>query len=71
MYVCVCNTVTESQIRKAVAEGATSLASLKSKFGVAANCGCCEEQAKQIIQQHLLKISAASNTPVISHHIAV
>ncbi|MGH8282422.1 MAG: (2Fe-2S)-binding protein [Gammaproteobacteria bacterium] len=64
MYVCVCNAVTESQIRQAVAEGVASLAALKTRLGVAANCGSCEEQAVRVIQQSLLGITVGSKTPV-------
>ena len=45
MYVCVCNAVTEKQIRSAVAEGVSDLDELKQTLGVATCCGQCEGQA--------------------------
>ncbi len=74
MYVCVCNAVTESQIRQAVVEGVTSLATLKTRLGVATNCGSCEEQAAQAIQKYLLETAVGSRTPtkpaIPSHNAA-
>lgn len=51
MYVCLCNGVTESQIRDAVSEGATSLLDLSSRLGVAMTCGRCADCARQVIQE--------------------
>ena len=45
MYVCVCNAVTEKEIRTAVAEGASDIDELKQTLGVATCCGQCEGQA--------------------------
>jgi len=45
MYVCVCNAVTESEIRQAVELGARSLQDLQHSLGVAANCGKCASSA--------------------------
>jgi bacterioferritin-associated ferredoxin len=49
MYVCICNAVTERQIRLAVDEGATTLASLSARLGVATGCGKCARMAREII----------------------
>ena len=51
MYVCICNAITESQIREAVAEGASSVSQLQSKLGVASGCGSCMDSAAEIIQE--------------------
>lgn len=45
MYVCVCNAVTESQVREAIAGGATTLEDLQMELGVATCCGTCSEVA--------------------------
>ncbi len=45
MYVCVCNAVTESEIRQAVELGARSLQDLQHGLGVAASCGKCAPSA--------------------------
>ena len=53
MYVCVCNGVTEQQIRDAVCAGASTLTELSSQLGVAAGCGCCHVFAAQVVQETL------------------
>ena len=45
MYICVCNAVTERQVRACVDAGATSLCDLQFELGVASCCGCCAETA--------------------------
>lgn len=49
MYVCICNGITDKQIRAAVAEGVTSLRQLEDKLGVASQCGSCAEHALSLI----------------------
>ena len=51
MYVCLCNGVTENQIRDAVADGAATLHDLRATLGVATCCGRCAECAQQVIEQ--------------------
>jgi len=49
MYICICNAVTDRQIRAAVAAGAASLDEVSMELGVATCCGCCREAAQQVI----------------------
>jgi bacterioferritin-associated ferredoxin len=51
MYVCVCNAITDRQIRKAAKAGARNLRDLQSKLGVATGCGSCMEVASEILQE--------------------
>ncbi|HJW51068.1 MAG TPA: (2Fe-2S)-binding protein [Burkholderiaceae bacterium] len=51
MYICICNAVTDRQIRAAVAAGASSLDEVSMALGVAAGCGCCREAAQQLIHE--------------------
>jgi len=51
MYVCVCNAITDKQIRKAAECGARNIRDLQSKLGVATNCGSCKEVATEILQE--------------------
>ena len=39
MYVCICNAVTEKQVKHAALEGASSLEDLQMDLGVATCCG--------------------------------
>ena len=59
MFVCICNAVTESQIRQAVDEGAVTMADLKQRLAVASCCGCCAEQADEVLHKRLLAIATA------------
>ena len=43
MYVCLCNNVTDRQIREAVRGGCRRLEDLSARLGVATNCGSCAE----------------------------
>ena len=51
MYVCVCNAVTDRQIRAAVADGAQSIEDLRDRLKVSTCCGRCSDCAKRIIRQ--------------------
>jgi bacterioferritin-associated ferredoxin len=53
MYVCVCNAVTDSDIRNAVDDGVCTMRQLCQKTGIASTCGCCKEMAVEILQQSL------------------
>jgi bacterioferritin-associated ferredoxin len=48
MYICVCNAVTEREIRHCAQLGC-SLGDLRERLGVAANCGKCKHAARQIL----------------------
>lgn len=52
MYVCICNGITDKQIRNAVAGGATSLQLLRDELGVASQCGSCTEQALSFLDDN-------------------
>ncbi len=49
MYVCICNAITEKQIRKAAESGVEDLWGLQRKLGVAAGCGSCKDMASAIL----------------------
>jgi bacterioferritin-associated ferredoxin len=49
MYICICNAITDREIRSAVELGARSVADLKSALGVATCCGRCEESAGRLV----------------------
>jgi bacterioferritin-associated ferredoxin len=58
MFVCICNGVTERQIREAVADGACSLDELGARLGVASGCGTCQEYARQVLHETLQSSAA-------------
>ena len=49
MYICICNAVTDRQIRAVVAAGASSLDEVTMELGVGACCGCCRDAAEKVI----------------------
>ena len=53
MYVCICKGITDSQIRTAVQEGASSLSDVKNTLGVASQCGKCGILTRDIVRETL------------------
>jgi bacterioferritin-associated ferredoxin len=53
MYVCICNAVTEREIRSAVGEGVTTMRQLKHELGVADCCGKCADCARSVLNDEL------------------
>ena len=52
MYVCVCNAITDRQIREAAETGVEDLWGLQAALGVATNCGSCKETASDILREY-------------------
>jgi len=50
MYICLCNNVTDSDIRRAVDDGVSNMQQLKMKTGCASTCGKCVESAKEVME---------------------
>ncbi len=50
MYVCVCNAVTEHDIRAAAADGVRRFGELQARTGCSTCCGCCEAQARDVLR---------------------
>ena len=46
MYVCMCNAVTDHDIRREAADGVHSFAELQARTGCSDCCGCCEQEAR-------------------------
>ena len=51
MYVCICNAITESEVRQAVEAGAENLWDLQAATGIATGCGSCKETASDILRE--------------------
>lgn len=52
MYVCICNAITEADLRHSVANGARSLEDLQLDTGVASCCGTCADAAEAVLATH-------------------
>ena len=53
MYVCLCKGITDTQIRAAVQDGASSMREVRNTLGVASQCGKCGELARDIVRESL------------------
>jgi len=59
MYVCVCNAVTDREVRGAIALGARSLSDLQMSLGVATCCQQCADCARKIVAEAACDVLAA------------
>jgi len=57
MFVCICNAVTDREIRQCVDLGACCMKDLKDSLGVANCCGQCAQTAESILTTHLSSAS--------------
>lgn len=62
MYVCLCNGVTDREIREVAAGGCRTLPELTMRTGCGATCGSCLDMAQQILDE----VHAALDVPVLS-----
>jgi bacterioferritin-associated ferredoxin len=51
VYVCVCNGVTDHEIRQAVAAGCGSMTELTMRTGCGASCGSCVDTAVGLLEE--------------------
>ena len=61
MYVCICNAITDKQIRRAAKNGVDNLYELRENLGVASSCCSCADQAESILNDsHQKKFAGPS-----------
>ena len=53
MIVCVCNNISDREIRQAVELGITSMAGLYRELGVGTCCGKCVSYAREVLHEKL------------------
>ncbi len=63
MYVCLCQGVTDGQIRDAIYEGCCSYRDVRETLGVASQCGKCACLAKQVVRETLSGMQGSHATP--------
>jgi bacterioferritin-associated ferredoxin len=51
MIVCICNAITEDEVRKAARAGATCPVEAYARLGAEPHCGCCLDYAQELIDQ--------------------
>ncbi|MGH8115719.1 MAG: (2Fe-2S)-binding protein [Rhodanobacteraceae bacterium] len=50
MYVCVCKSISDQDIRRAVAHGADTFEAVQTRTGCTTCCGCCEVEARELVE---------------------
>ena len=51
MYICICNGVTDHDIRQAADAGCRSMTELTMRTGAGSSCGSCLDMAAQVLDQ--------------------
>jgi bacterioferritin-associated ferredoxin len=69
MIVCVCNRVSDREIRQQAAEGCASFDELQMATGVATCCGCCESCAREVFE--VAQIQADCQPEPAHRHISI
>lgn len=65
MYVCLCNGITDGQIREAALEkGCDSLRDLRRELGVGSQCAKCARYARQVLRETRSVAPATSVSPI-------
>jgi bacterioferritin-associated ferredoxin len=59
MIVCVCNNISDREIRQAMELGIVSMEELRGALGVATCCGQCFSCAEELLAEHLAAQAAA------------
>jgi len=60
MYICICNAVTENEVRECARRGCCSLDDLSMELGVGTGCGRCRPAANEILNESLDQVIAVA-----------
>jgi bacterioferritin-associated ferredoxin len=63
MIVCVCNAVSDRDVRREIEAGASCLEDLTERLGVANCCGACAQCAEQLLLESPLLAPKRSSLP--------
>ncbi len=55
LYICICNSVTDSDIRDAAEAGVRNMQQLRMQTGCGINCGKCEPMALEVLTEVLIE----------------
>lgn len=66
MYICMCNAVTDHDIRREVAGGVHSFAQLQARTGCGDCCGCCENEARATLASAVDQLCALPQGPAVA-----
>ena len=62
MYVCLCNGITEREIRQTALAGCCSMSELTMRTGCGAGCGSCVEMATALLDE--VHVASTATTDV-------
>lgn len=65
MYICVCNRVTDKQIREAARDGARTLDALSAQLKVASCCGKCRGCARRVLREAMAHQTAPFDADLV------
>jgi bacterioferritin-associated ferredoxin len=65
MYICLCNAVTDHDIRREAADGVHSFAELQARTGCSDCCGCCEQEARSTLAHAVENLKLHSITGLL------
>ena len=65
MYVCICNGITDHEIRQAAEAGCDSMAELTMRTGAGSCCGSCVDMASELLEE--TRAARALPLPVLRH----
>ena len=60
MYICICNAITERDVRECVRKGCCSMDELSVELGVGTGCGRCRPTASEILNESQSQAVAAA-----------
>jgi len=60
MYICICNAITERDVRECVRKGCCSMDELSVELGVGTSCGRCRPVASDILDESRLQPQPAA-----------
>ncbi|HEY1043122.1 MAG TPA: (2Fe-2S)-binding protein [Telluria sp.] len=62
MIVCVCNNISDREIRQAADLGLNSMGELRRDLGVGTCCGKCVSCARQVLHDHIAQSATTTTT---------
>ncbi|HRX71297.1 MAG: (2Fe-2S)-binding protein [Candidatus Competibacteraceae bacterium] len=65
MYLCICKSVSDRQIREAVELGARTIGDLNIRLGISADCGKCTDSVQEFLDACLAAPSPTGITEVM------
>lgn len=69
MIVCVCNNISDREIRQAAELGLRNLDELREQLGVATCCGQCADCAQGVLEAHQAKLQETTLKRPVPHPV--